>query len=464
MSLHPGGGSAAAGAASAGGALAAGSVSPVLLVRPDELRQAGRLLRGVGEQVEELADRARQEVVDLGQAWTGLAALEQQARAAAVRELMRVTARPGRAAADALDRAAEVAASAGDRVRAWSRRVDDCRAELTTLQAMGPPPEPLLEQLWRRHLQEAEQELVLAQCLVGKAEREWRAVEQDVAAVVSTAWSVVTELNRTRQVLQPVLTSATKAWTTVRSAGLTTATAIALARARWQRSAPMRDLALRRARVWFRQLTTGKPGRGKDWTLVRKAKFVPGPVGWVFTYLGALDDVRTGGGYPGWRGDVTRFLAAGALAGGPLMLAGVALPPLGIAGVAAVSAYQAWTAGNLVWDNRGALVRYAHQAAEGVVLVDRKLDELRIRAYARLAEHISTLRDPRTWQVTPAGPRPRIDVSDALGPVLARLPDTQWLRERWRQVGEPLRLPAVPLPPVLPPLRVGTWPRLPGMP
>lgn len=463
MSLDHGAASGRAGATAAA-VPAAGGLSPVLLVRPDELRQAGRLLRGVGEQVEELADRARQEVADLGQTWTGLAALEQQARAAVVRELVRVTARPGRAAADALDRAAEVAASAGDRVRAWTRRVDDCRAELTALRAAGPPPEPHLEQVWRRRLQQVEQELVLAQCLVGEAEQEWRAVEQDVVAVVSTAWSVVTELEQARQVLQPVLQAATKAWTSVRSAGLTTATAIALARARWQRSAPLRDLALRRARVWLRQLTTGKPGRGKDWTLVRKAKFVPGPVGWVLTYLGALDDVRTGGGYPGWRGDVTRFLAGGALVGGPLMVLGLALPPLGLAGITAVSAYQAWTAGNLVWDNRGAVLRYARQAAEGAVLVDRKLDELRARAYLRVAEHLTMLREARTWQVTPSGPRPRIDVLDTLGPVLERLPDIEWLRERWRQVGEPVRLPAVPLPPILPPLRVGTWPRLPGIP
>lgn len=461
MSPHPGGGPATAGTASAGGAPAAGGPSPVLLVRPDELRQAGRLLRGVGEQVEGLADRARQEVADLGQAWTGLAALEQQARAAAVRELVRVTARPGRAAADALDRAAEVAAAAADQVRAWSRRVDDCRAELTTLRSLGPPPEPLLEQLWRRRLQEVEQELVLAQCLVGEAEREWRSVEQDVAAVLSTAWSVVTQLHQASQVLRPVLTSATKAWVTVRSAGVTTATAIALARARWQRSAPLRDLALQRARVWLRHLTTGRPGRGKGWTLVRTARFVPGPVGWVLSYLGAVEDVRTGGGHPGWRGDVTRFLAAGALVGGPLMLVGVALPPVGLAGVAAVSAYQAWTAGNLVWDNRGTLVRYARRAAEGLALVDRKRAGLRARAHVRLAERLSTLRSPRAWQVTPGGPRRRIEVGDARGPVLSRLPDTGWLRDRWRQVGEPLRLPLVPLPPVLPPLRLGAVPRLP---
>ena len=62
--------------------------------------------------------------------------------------------------------------------------------------------------------------------------------------MLSVAWSVVTELNRARQVLQPVLTTVTRTWTTARSAGLATATAIALARARWQRSAPLREQAL----------------------------------------------------------------------------------------------------------------------------------------------------------------------------------------------------------------------------
>ena len=35
-----------------------GDVSPVLLVRPDELRRAGRLLLGVGEHIEGLAKEA----------------------------------------------------------------------------------------------------------------------------------------------------------------------------------------------------------------------------------------------------------------------------------------------------------------------------------------------------------------------------------------------------------------------
>lgn len=77
---------------------------------------------------------------------------------------------------------------------------------------------------------------------------------------------------------------------------------------------------------------------------------------------------------------------------------------------------------------------------------------------------ITSLRDPGTWQVRPSDPLPRIDVTDVLSPLLDRVPDIGWLRERWRQVGQPLRLPAVPLPPVLPPLRLGTWPRLPGLP
>lgn len=441
--------------------------SPVLLVRPDELRRAGRLLRGVGDQVEGLADRAQQQVVDLGRTWTGLAALEQQARAVAVQELVRLTARPGRAAAEALDRAAGVAEAAGGRVRAWSRRVDECQAELSTLRTMGPPTDPFLEQLWRRRLQEVEQELDRARCLVAEAEQEWRAVEQDVAAVVAAAWSVVTELNRTRQVLQPVLKSVTKGWTMVRSTALTTATAIALARARWQRSAPLREQALRRARVWFRELTIGRPGRRKDWTLVRKVKFVPGPVGWVLTYLGAIQDVRTGGGYRGWRGDVTRGLAAGALVGGPLILAGLALPPLGLVGIGAVSIYQVWTAGNLVWDNRAPLLRWGQQSAEVLALADRKLDQLKARALVRASGVLTTLRDPRTWQVAPSSPVVPVEVTEVLVPILRRRPDAEWLRERWRQVGDPLRLPGVPLPPRLPRLDLGTWgtwPRLPGFP
>ena len=99
-----------------------------------------------------------------------------------------------------------------------------------------------------------------------------------------------------------------------------------------------------------------------------------------------------------------------------------------------------------------------------MALVDRKMDQLKVRALVRLSETLTRLRDPRTWQVAPSGPLPQIDVTDVLGPILRRRPDAQWLRDRWRQVGEPLRLPAVPLPPLLPPLELGTWRRLPGIP
>lgn len=146
------------------------------------------------------------------------------------------------------------------------------------------------------------------------------------------------------------------------------------------------------------------------------------------------------------------------------MLAGVVLPPVGLAGLGAVSAYQAWTAGNLVWDHRGQLVRYARQGAEAMARVDRRLDGLRTRAHLRLVETFENLRGPRTGPVAPSGARPRPDVADVLGPVLRRRPDAEWLRERWRQVGEPLRLPLVPLPPGLPWVDLGTWRRLPGIP
>lgn len=433
-----------------------GGASPVLLVRPDELRRAARLLRGVGEQVESLADGALRQT-GLDDAWRGLAALEQQARTVAVRELVRLSARPGRTVAQALDRAAGVAESAGGQVRAWSRRMDECRAELVSLRTMGPPPDPLLEQLWRRRVQEVELELDRARCLVQEAEQQWGAVEQDVTAVVSGAWTVVTELNRARQVVQPVLQTAMKSWTAVRASGMTTTTVITLARARWQRSAVLRDQAWRRARVWFRQLAAIKPGRGGTVTVVSRARFIPGPVGWVLTYLGAVQDVRTGGGYSGWRGNTTRILAAGALAGGPMMVAGIALPPLGVAGVAAMTAYQAWTAGNLVWENRAPLIRYVRQTAEVMGRVDQGMRKLRVQAQVRASVAVTSLRERVSKVRLSPGPTPLIDLRAPAGVVLGRWVGAGPLRERLRQVGQPLQLPAVPLPPVLPPVTLGAW-------
>lgn len=459
---------------------------------PDELRRAARLLRGVGDQVEQVADEARQAASGLGEAWSGLAALEHQARTAALRELMSLTARPGRSVAEALDRAADVAESAGARVAAWTRRVDECRAEQVGLRAAGPPPDPLLEQAWRRRLQQVEEDLVRAQCFVDEAEQEWQRVQQEVAGVVSGAWSVVRELNQIRQVVQPVHTLVTKAWQSTVGLYLTTATAIAWARGRWRRSWWMRHYALTRAREWWVRKVTGAPGRTKPWTALRAVKLVPTPVGWVLTTLGAVNDVRTGGGYDDWRGPVTRVLAGAALVGAPLILAGVTLPILAVAGITAVGVYQLWTAGNLVYQHRHTLARYGKLVVTGAAQVQRALDRGRWRAVQRAGEGVRTLRD-RTraardrvvlgavrgaveladdvkeataplrdpWVIgLPPGGVPRLAVRDALDVVLGRLPDAPTVRDRLRQVGDPLRLPSVPLGPVLraPVVLPGLWP------
>lgn len=61
------------------------------------------------------------------------------------------------------------------------------------------------------------------------------------------------------------------------------------------------------------------------------------------------NDLKTGGGYSGARGAVTRFL-------GGVELLGVALLPRGgfasIAGVAAIAAWGTWKVTNVIWDHR----------------------------------------------------------------------------------------------------------------
>src|SRR5690606_31583084 len=106
-----------------------------------------------------------------------------------------------------------------------------------------------------------------------------------------------------------------------------------------------------------------------------------------------------------------------------------------------ISVYQTWMLGNAVWDSLPAVVRYARLAVRhapvaleaGRAVVGRA----RERATARLRE----LRAAGARRAAEVGGRVR-GVADA---VVRRLPGTGSVRDRIRQVGGPVRLPAVPL-------------------
>lgn len=136
----------------------------------------------------------------------------------------------------------------------------------------------------------------------------------------------------------------------------------------------------RRADAAMRTFQFGKPP-GALLSRLPGAANVMRHAGKVFlplTVLSGLSDVATGGGYDGARGVTTRVLgAAGATGAGALLassfVAGAALGPVGLAvASAAVLAYGAWSLGNLIYDNWGAITDAVGRAANWVG--DRAVD------------------------------------------------------------------------------------------
>lgn len=473
--------------------------SPVLATSPEELRRAARALRRLGEELQVAGARAGASSA-YGDRWTGLAALEQQARTGALRQLVLLSATPGLEVAQALERCADVAEDAGAQVRSGARRTEQALAEVARLRALGPPPEPLLEEVWRQRLQEAEREAARGRALIAEAEELFDTAQRQAAGVLGRAWSVVQEAPRIWEVGTDLRKAATAIPRKMVQVVRTTDMVLHLARARWAADAGARAVALRRAtarlgQLW-EQITSPRAGQR-----FARARFLPGPFGTVISWLSAWGDRRHGGGYAGWRGTITRVLATGALVGGPVALAGL-FPPLAPAlpvGIGMITVYQSWMLGNAAWDALPAARRYARLVVRhapavrdlAVDLVGRardraigRLQDLRTAAVGRVAavglkvgrrledvragveETLAPLRDPGRWAVgLPRDGVVREQVRDVVAEVVQRLPETASLRDRIRQVGVPIRLPGVPLSPVLrPPVDLGRppWAGVPG--
>lgn len=466
---------------------------PVLATSPEELRRAARALRRLGEELEAVGARAFASSA-LGDRWTGLAALEQQARTGALRELVALSAAPGLEVAQALERCAGVAEDAGARVRSGAARVEQALAELARLRALGPPPEPLLEQAWQRRLQEVEQEVARGRRLIAEAEEMFDVAQQQAAGVLGRAWAVVEEAPRLWEVGNDLRKAVTAIPAKLVQVVRTTDMVLNLARARWATDAAARAAALHRAtarleRLW-QQLTSPRAGQR-----LARTRFLPGPVGTVLSWFSAWGDRRDGGGYAGWRGDTTRVLATGAVVGGPLALAGFipGLTPALPVGVGLITVYQTWMLGNAAWDALPAARRYARLAVRHAPAVrdaalrlagrarDRavgRLQDLRAQALGRVAavglqagrrledvragveETLAPLRDPGRWVIgVPPGDAVGGRVREVVGELVGRLPETRPVRDRIRQVGVPIRLPGVPLGPVLrAPIHLGRLP------
>lgn len=463
-----------------------GAVSAsVLATSPEELRLAARRLHALGGELEGLAGRvtSRAHPAD---GWGGVAAVQHHALTRRVAGLVQEASAPGEEVARTLEQVAQVAEDTSRRVVVGARRVEHGLAEIAALRAVGIPPEPHLAQAWRQRLADVEDEVARARSVVRDAEEEFELAQQRAAHVVGGAWAALQEALRLQTAVSGARRLArTLPWFTVHTVR-TTRMVVDLVRSRWVREAAARAVALTRAGSTLQQLQLrmGRPPQGAG--RLTRALFGPHPVAIAWSWFMALGDVRTGGGYAGWRGATTKALAGVALAGGVIaaggLLVGGVVTPIG---VLMVETYALWMAGNTIYDNRDVIVRYGGLAvrtgmdlARGVGAAavrageraGARLRDLRTRALRTgqvvafatgqqlrsvresVGEVLAPLRDPRRWVI---GLPPAVggidlpDLPEGLEGLVRQVPGSQMVRERLRQVGVPIRLPALPLGPVL---------------
>lgn len=457
----------------------------VLATSPEELRLAARRLAALGGELQGLAARIDARAHP-GDGWGGVAAVQHLAVTRRAAVLVREAGVPGEEVARALQGVAEVAEDTSGRVVAWTRRAEDALAEVVALRAAGIPPDPQLAEAWRQRVLEAEEQVDRARALVRGAEAEFDLAQQRVAQVVAGAWAALHEAQRLKSAFDKArMLGRRLPWFAVHTVH-TTRMVVELARSRWAREAAARALALTRARESLQLLTLRMspppPGAGR----LARALAGPHPVALGLSWFAALGDVRSGGGYEGWRGTVTQGLAGVALVGGVVAVGGLMFGGLPTpVGVLMVETYALWMAGNVVWDNRKVVMRYARlavdrgldlardvrsAAARAGVRVGARLLDLRARALRAapvlalaagsrirsmgdvVGDTLAPLRDPRRWVI---GLPPGVhglelpDVPEVLQGLADRVPGSDLVREQLRQTGVPIRLPGLPLGPVI---------------
>lgn len=344
---------------------------PVLDAVPEELRSAARMLRGIGAEASGLTQRVGAQGV-AGAGWTGLAALEQQARTESLHALLGLTARPGEEAAHLLERAAlEIEDTAG-RVRQLGLRLDEAVLLRGRLRAAGPPADPLELESWRLRLEEVEDQIASTRALVQQAHEDFDAMQRRLASGLSETW------DRASTAIGQAVTLGTlamKAFGVKKQALFARAAvpgllAVLQARRAGSQEAIRAARAIAEARRASVEQISMKPGfAGPVLEQAAKLPRVPaaeeslkfirkGFAGW--TVVDGLRSAADGGGYEGWRGGVTRVLGGAAAAGAPASF--VPVPPVALAGTVSVAAYSVWMAGNWAYDNRREIAQAARAA------------------------------------------------------------------------------------------------------
>lgn len=338
-----------------------------LATSPEDLRAAARSLREVGHEASALGRALGLGMAGTSSGWSGLAALEQQARVESLQLLVGRVPGPGDEAALLLERCAMAAEDSADRVRAWTRTLEEARSTAHQLRVAGPPPDPAGLQAWQRLVAELDAQVARSSALIQQAEEDFDLVARQVAGAVREVWSDVQAGATELQALVDLGRKGANAKDKLTAARLAAPGLVALALA-------SRDSGLARAkahvkameRLWAVKAHQLEPPlvEKRIRALVAKLPGSPslprvppvllrGGTG-LYAMYDAAGTVVDGGGYDGWRGGVSRVLGAGAVMAAPATFS--AIPPVALAGAVTLGAYTAWMTGNWVYDNRGRIV------------------------------------------------------------------------------------------------------------
>jgi len=325
-----------------------GSASLLMAARARELRrvtqQKEQALTVVAQATERYADeveQAKDEVRRLNELWDEAVRRGQQQAAAAA---------TARAAAERqAQAAAERAAAAGERARQRAvQSYDDGSAALAESQAQ-------LEQRYRRLNEELEQDgFSLARALSSRDPITF--LPGWIAGGVYTGQAAFKGLT-----------------TGVKAAKLARYSVLLRQVSQYFDVGNVRVASALRASAEFRALSEALYGKTSTTRFIGGARTVAGKAFLPLTLVSGLADIRTGGGYEGWRDPATRVAGATGVAGATALLISASpflftLGPVGFAVAgAAVLAYGAWSIGNFVYDHRKAIAAFGGKVRDGVV-------------------------------------------------------------------------------------------------
>lgn len=414
-----------------------------LALSPGELRLAATALGRESDELRRLAALARCTVAE-PDTWSGVAAAAQRSGQLVWARLLMESVAPLDDLGDLLVRFAAEVEEGQDRIRRWMARKDEAVRELLDVERLLRSADEAVRVELERRAQQARQLIEQARAHVAEAEEWLRGRADELAAIVADSWpaSLVQDLTSLGQVRKGVKGLA-RAWQVALGSRELVRLAVQFAR---ETGVAARKTLTETTRLAALVALRSPKAMSFAGRFVHPAAFV------VLTGVGAVTDVITGGGYDGWRGATTRVLGGAALLALPALA--VPFPPAVAAGGIVLTVYTAWTAGNLIYDNRVILARVGQftlrKTGEAAQAIKQRLGDWS-------KDHLNPLPDPDDAPGLriplpirlpfPGGPTiPILWEESDVKEWLPRLPDPQELQPWLPQWPPDMRWPGIPDP------------------